>query len=96
MKKYRYIYNRYISGIVEDINYYSKECSKFLKALGTKAYIPFENINNTSIVDYYLDDIKFYSSIITSEIEELRNYISFLEHHIYLIDQELLDEYELQ
>ena len=48
MKKYRYIYNRYISGIVEDINYYSKECSKFLKALETKAYIPFENINNTS------------------------------------------------
>ena len=96
MKKYRYIYNRYISGIVQDINYYSKDISKFLKALETKAYIPFENINDASTVDYYLDDIKFYSSSITSDIKELENYISFLEHQIYLIDPELLDEYELQ
>lgn len=96
MKKYKYIYNRYISGIVEDINYHSKEISKFLKALKTKAYIPFENTDDASTVDYYLDDIKIYSSSITSNIKELSNYISFLERQIYLIDPELLDEYELQ
>lgn len=96
MKKYRYIYNRYISGIAEDINYHSKEISKFLNALQTKAYIPFENTNDASIVDYYLDDIKVYSSSITYDIKELRNYISFLEQQICLIDPELLDEYELQ
>ena len=96
MEKYKYIYNRYISGIAEDINYYSKGISKFLKALETKAYIPFENTDNASTVDYYLDDIKIYSSSITSNIKELSNYISFLERQIYLIDPELLDEYELQ
>lgn len=96
MKNYKYIYNKYISGMAEDINYYSKEISKFLKALETKSYIPFENINDTSTIDYYLDDVKSYSSSITSEITELHNYISFLEHQIYLIDPELLNEYELQ
>ncbi|MBP3597092.1 MAG: hypothetical protein J6J60_06820 [Clostridia bacterium] len=96
MKKNIYIFNKYISGLTEDITYYSKEISFFLKGLEITDYTPFINTNDISTIDYYLDEITCYSKNITSEIQELKNYISFLELQIYLIDPDLLDEYELQ
>ena len=91
-----YIYNRYLSAVTEDIIFYSKQISRFLKALETKEYIPFENTDDLNKIDYYLDDIKTYSLCITESIKDIKKYISFLENKLYLLDKDYLDEYEIQ
>ena len=91
-----YIFNRYISASMEDIIFYSKEILKFLKSLENKEYIPFDNTKKSYQIDYYLDDIKSYSLCITESAEEIKKYISFLENKLYLLDSEILDEYEIQ
>ena len=91
-----YIYNRYLSAVTEDIIFYSKQISRFLKALETKEYIPFENTDDLNKIDYYLDDIKTYSLYITESIKDIKKYISFLENKLYLLDKDYLDEYEIQ
>ena len=81
---------------MEDIIFYSKEILKFLKSLENKEYIPFDNTKKSYQIDYYLDDIKSYSLCMTESAEEIKKYISFLENKLYLLDSEILDEYEIQ
>ena len=96
MKEHIFIQNRYFSGTTDDIIFQSKELSRFLKALETKAYIPFEDTKDAMTVDYYLDGIKVYPDSIIESIIEIKKYISFLETQLYLLEPEVLDEYELQ